>query len=130
MRTNGQNEKKRGGKFDLLTWGAALLLLIGGGGFALYEAGVIGDDWLNVMGGDDAVDIIGETGVVNLTISGAAISWNGETISRDELVKRVADLEEDATFTLTNDQAIKDTYEDVMRILEQNNLAFQETESL
>lgn len=130
MRTNGQNEKKRGGKFGLLAWGAALLLLIGGGGFGLYEAGVIGDDWLNVMGGDDAVDIIGETGVVNLTISGAAISWNGETISRDELVKRVADLEEDATFTLTNDQAIKDTYEDVMRILEQNNLAFQETESL
>ena len=122
--------KKRGGRFGLLGWGAALLLLIGGGGFGLYEAGVIGEDWLNIMGGDEAVDIIGETGVVNLTISGAAISWNGETISRDELVKRVADLEEDATFTLTNDQAIKDTYEDVMRILEQNNLAFQETESL
>lgn len=122
--------KKRGGRFGLLGWGAALLLLIGGGGFGLYEAGVIGDDWLNIMGGDQAVDIIGETGVVNLTISGNEISWNGESISHDELVNRVAKLEEDATFTVTDNQAIKATYEDVLRVLEHNELDYQETEAL
>lgn len=123
-------KKKRGGKFGLLGWGAALLLLIGGGGFGLYEAGVLGDDWLNTMGGDQSVDIIGETGVVNLTITGDEIFWNGDVISQDELVNRVSELEEDATFTLTDDQAIKATYEEVVRVLEHNELSFQENESL
>ena len=128
MKRNKQN-KKRGGRFGLLGWGMALLLLIGGGGFGLYQSGVLGDSD-NIMGGDGAVDVPGETGVVNLTISGNDIAWNDETISEEELTNRVAEADEDAAFTVVDDQAIKATYEAVLTILENYQVSYLESEAL
>lgn len=121
MEKNKQ-KKKRGGSFGLFGWLAALLLLIGGGGFGLYEAGVFGSD--------GSVDMVGESGVVNLSVSGDEISWNGDSITQAELLERVEALETDASFTLSDDEAIKATYEEVLKVLESHELEYQETESL
>lgn len=122
--------------FGPMGWLVVILLLIGGGGFGLSQSGFFGGERNGNGNGGSASSSVSEengstqeTNHVDITVTGSEILWNNEPTTIEEFSILASEMNEKTTFTVTDDSAIKATYEEVVEILNDNQIAFQEAES-
>ena len=130
-----RKDNKKKSKFSIWGWLVAALVLVGGG-FGVTQGG-----WLDGGLGDgtettetttNETSSIGEGNEeakhVNITISQSDILWDNEAVTEDEVETRVSDEEDSTTYTVTDDNAIKATYDSVIETLTDSQADFQEAE--
>ncbi|MBZ6526339.1 hypothetical protein HYQ40_01025 [Aerococcaceae bacterium DSM 111021] len=129
-----RNNKKKT-KFGIWGWLIAGLLLIGGG-FGVTQSGLLGDgeDNNNKSANTTPQEPVNtDNGTedhkhVNITISQSDILWDNEAVTSDEVVTRVSEEDGSTTYTVTDDSAIKATYDEVINALNENQVEFEEAE--
>lgn len=129
-----KNKKKRLG-FGPMGWLVAILLLLGSGGVGVMT-GLFGDgttsNSTNDNQGVSSTQVESgevETTTVNIKVSGDTISWNDEDIESNELSQRIEEADENTNFIITDDNAIKATYDNVIDSLNEAQAEYQESET-
>lgn len=129
-------DKKKNKKFGLWGWLVAGLLLIGGG-FGVSQSGLLGGTFLDNGSNNSSsapqepVDINEseqENNHVNITVSESDILWNNEMLTLDEVRERISEQDSTMTYTLTDDNAIKATYDSIVEVLEEQQLDYNEAQ--
>ena len=115
-----RKDNKKKSKFGIWGWLVAAIVLVGGG-FGVTQGG-----WLDGGLGDGTETT--EAKHVNITISQSDILWDNEAVTEDEVETRVSDEEDSTTYTVTDDNAIKATYDSVIETLTDSQADFQEAE--
>ena len=64
---------------------------------------------------------------IDITVTGDKIVYNGTTVSSEDLREKIQNWAPNATVNLTDDAAIKATYEDVLSILTEAGVTIKET---
>ncbi|XJS11627.1 hypothetical protein ACF3NG_05340 [Aerococcaceae bacterium WGS1372] len=100
------------------------LNLLGGGFGSGNPSTTVQNDSSSVEVGNDV-----ESTVINITVSGSNIHWNGEEIEASELAERVNSQDDKTTYIVTDDKAIKASYDQVIEELNKAQVEFQESET-
>lgn len=112
------------------------ILLIGLIGFGGNELGLFGQDGLfgsNNKGEEttniSSTEINDENAVetIHLTVNEDTIFWNDEVVDEETLINNIENTDENVQFTVTDQSAIKATYDTLINALTEHNRDYTET---
>lgn len=112
------------------------ILLIGLIGFGGNELGLFGQDGLfgsNNNGEEttniSSTEINDENAVetIHLTVNEDTIFWNDEVVDKETLINNIENTDENVQFTVTDQSAIKATYDTLINALTEHNREYTET---
>lgn len=126
-------EKKSNNTLKTAGIGIILIGLIGFGG---NELGLFGQDGLfgsNNNGEEttniSSTEINDENAVetIHLTVNEDTIFWNDEVVYEETLINNIENTDENVQFTVTDQSAIKATYDTLINALTEHNRDYTET---
>ncbi|MGO4936948.1 hypothetical protein ACTQ54_04795 [Fundicoccus sp. Sow4_H7] len=112
------------------------ILLIGLIGFGGNELGLFGQDGLfgsNNNGEEttniSSTEINDENAIetIHLTVNEDTIFWNDEVVDEETLINNIENTDENVQFTVTDQSAIKATYDTLINALTEHNREYTET---
>lgn len=112
------------------------ILLIGLIGFGGNELGLFGQDGLfgsNNKGEEttniSSTEINDENAVetIHLTVNEDTIFWNDEVVDEETLINNIENTDENVQFTVTDQSAIKASYDTLINALTEHNRDYTET---